>query len=206
MPVLIDCNFIVDSSNVDGISDLKGPYVEEVLMNSSDGTPSSNIAAGYILVRLEDNFNKMLSGVKAMVQINNSGSDVKIDNSAMTAGVAYTITTLGNASAAKWRAIGVPSGVTAAVGVSFIAATNGGSGNTLTSRVQAVDSTSSIASVEIVGDPNKSVAPAPSANQGFGAQIILVCRDFAGAIAAPDDDCKISLQFLMSNSSISAGE
>jgi hypothetical protein len=66
----------------------------------------------------------------------NSGADVKIDNSAMTAGQLYTITTLGNATAAKWTAIGVPAGVTPAVGVSFIALTNGGAGNVLTSKVQ----------------------------------------------------------------------
>lgn len=208
MPVIVDCNFVVDSTDADGITSLKGPLVQDVFMNTSD-TPSANNpnpAAGTIVVRLEDNYNGLYQVLKASIQSPNSGSDVKIDNSAMTAGVAYTITTLGNATAAKWHAIGVPAGVTPAVGVSFIAASNGGAGNTLTSRVQAsATAGSGIASIEIVGDPNQSIAPAPSANQGFGSQIILQCRDYAGAIAAPADGSKISISMLLSNSSIQIG-
>lgn len=202
-PVLVDMSFTVDDTNANGISGLSGPLVDQVLMNSSHGTPSSNIVAGYIQIQLQDGYNQILSPVKAMIQTPNSGSDVKIDNSAMTAGRAYVITTLGDATAAKWIAIGVPRGVTPAVGVSFIAASNGGAGNTLTSRVQAVATTSAIAAIEVVGNPNMSVNPSPQANQGFGSQIILVCRDYAGAIAAPAAGSVIRLQVLINNSSIS---
>lgn len=207
MPVSIDCNFIVDADNTNGlgIRSLKGPTVQAVYMHSSIATPAAlnpNPQNGVIVVRMMDNFNQLLSPIQAMLSTPLSGSDVKIDNSAMTAGVAYTISILGNASAAKWIAIGVPRGVTPAVGVSFIAASNGGSGNTLTSRVQAAASSSTVASIEVVGDPNLSVAPSPNANQGYGSQIILVCRDYAGSIVAPADEIKISLSFLMSNSSI----
>ena len=207
MPVMVDCNFIVDNTQADGISELKGPLVEEVLMNSAHATPSETIAAGTIVVRLEDNYNRVFK-IDASIQSPNSGSDVKIDNSAMTAGVVYTITTLGNATDAKWRAIGVPAGVTPAVGVSFVALTNGGSGNTLTSRVQAsATAGSGIASIEVVGDPNKSIAPDPSASQGYGAQILLQCRDYDGAIAAPAAGSKIFLEVYLSNSSVTvAGE
>lgn len=203
MPVLIDCSFTVDATDPDGITGLQGPLVDSILMNSSHATPTQTIAAGYIQVRLQNGFNQVLGIMKPCIQSANSGSDVKIDNSAMTAGRAYVITTLGNATAAKWHQIGVPAGVTPAVGVSFIAASNGGSGNTLTSRVQLVISSSNVASIEVVGDPNQSVNPSPSANQGYGAQIILVCRDYAGAIVAPSAGDVISLQILMNNSSIS---
>lgn len=202
MPVLVDCNFTVDNTNPDGISNLKGPLVEQVLMNSAAATPSATIATGTIVVQLQDNFNKLYSFSHAIIAPN-SGSDVKIDNSAMTAGVAYTITTLGNATAAKWHAIGVPAGVTPAVGVSFIALSNGGAGNTLTSRVQATVATgSSVASIELVGNPDMSIAPLASADQGFGAQMLLQCRDYAGALVAPAAGSKISLCFYLSNSSV----
>lgn len=205
-PVLLDCSFTVDVADSEGlgITNLKGPAIEAVYMHSTAATPSDlNPASGTIVVQLSDNYNRsFISGVHAIASPN-SGSDVKIDNSAMTAGVAYTITTLGNATEQKWHDIGVPAGVTPAVGVSFIAASDGGSGNTLTSRVQATAATGSgIASIEVVGDPNKSIAPDPSANQGFGGQIILQCRDYAGSIAAPADGSVISLAFYLSNSSI----
>ena len=206
MPVIIDCNFIVDSTEELGIRELKGPTVQAVYMHSEAATPSRTLAAGSIVVQLADNFNKMYSFSHAILQSPNSGSDVKIDNSAMTAGVAYTITTLGNATAAKWLAIGVPAGVTPAVGVSFIALTNGGAGDTLTSRVQATASAGSgIQAIEMVGDINESLSPDRSVAGAVGPQIILQCRDDEGAIAAPADDSKISLVFLLSNSSIEIG-
>ncbi len=188
-PVLVDCSFTVTPTNGLGVTSLKGPLVQNVFMHTST-TPAAgasnpmtpnivitnpNPAAGYIVVQLQNEFQRIL-GVEASIQSPNSASDVKIDNSAMTAGVAYVITTLGNATAAKWAAIGVPAGVTPAVGVSFIAASNGGAGNTLTSRVQtAAAAGSGIEQLEVVGSPDGSIAPSISA-QGFGAQIILACR------------------------------
>lgn len=204
MPVLIDCNFSVLNTNADGITGLKGPLVSAVFMNTS-ATPSTgnpNPAAGTIVVRLSDNYSRYFTLSRAMIQSPSSGSDVKIDNTAMTAGVAYTITTLGDATRAKWTAIGVPAGVTPAVGVSFIAASNGSTGNTLTSRVQAAATNgSTVASIEIVGDPNLSISPAPNL-QTYAGQIILQCRDYAGALVAPVAGSKIALEFYVSNSSI----
>lgn len=202
-PVVISCNFIVDNTNALGIRSLKGPGVKAVYMNTSatPATGNPNPAAGTILVQLQDNYTRLLSGGNQILSPN-SGSDVKIDNSALTAGVAYTITTLGNATAAKWQAIGVPVGVTAAVGVSFIALTNGGTGNVLTSRVQAAASTGSgIASIEIVGSPNASIAPLKSTGQGYGANIIYQCHDYAGALAAPVAGSIVSLIIYLSNGS-----
>lgn len=202
-PVLLDCNFVVDNTSTTGITSLKGPTVASVLMNSGAATPSATIAAGTIVVRFQDNYNRVFAGVTGQIISPASGSDVKIDNSAMTAGVAYRITTLGNATAAKWHAIGVPAGITPAVGVSFVATTNGGAGNTLTSRVQtSATAGSGVASIELAGDPTNTANPDPTANQGYGAYFILQCRDYAGALVAPAAGSKISLEFYFSNSSI----
>ena len=205
-PVLVDCNFIVDSTNGNGlgIRSLKGPLVQSVYMHTS-ATPAAgnpNPASGTIVVQLQDNFNRSFSGFNAVVSPV-SGSALKIDNSALTPGVAYIITTLGDASVAKWNAIGVPAGVTPAVGVSFIAASDGGSANVSSSRVMTTAAAgSNIMTIETVGDPNLSIAPNPSANQGYGASFILQCRDATGAIAAPADGSVISLAFYLSDSSI----
>lgn len=205
-PVLVDCHFTVAAADAGGlgITSLKGPMVSAVYMHTS-ATPAAgnpNPASGTIVVRLQDNYNRILTIVPS-IRSPNSGSDVKIDNSAMTAGVAYVITTLGNATAAKWHAIGVPAGVVPAVGVAFIAATNGGSGDALTSRVQtAATAGSGVASIEVVGSPNTTIAPDPTVNQGYGAQFILQCRDYAGALVAPADGSVISIEMYMNDSSI----
>ena len=203
-PVLIDCNFVVDSTNGNGlgIRSLKGPGVKAVYMHTSATADplNPNPEAGTIVVQLQDNYNRMLKGFKAIVSPV-SGAALKVDNSALTAGVAYIITTLGNSTIAQWNALGVPKGVVPAVGVSFIAASVGAGANSSSSRVMASAAAGSgISTIETVGDPNLSIAPNPS--QGFGAQIILQARDYAGAIAAPADGTVISLAFLLNNSGV----
>lgn len=206
MPVLVDCHFTVAATDTAGlgITTLRGPLVQAVYMHTSatPATGNPNPASGTIVLQLQDNYSRLFSFTAHIVSPS-SGSDVKIDNSAMTAGVAYTITTLGNATAAKWAAIGVPPGIVPAVGVSFIALTNGGAGNTLTSRVQATAATGSgVASIEMVPQASADVSPDPTVNQGFGAQFIMQCRDYAGAIVAPADGSVIRLMMYLSNSSI----
>lgn len=206
MPVLIDCNFIVDSANGNGLGlrSLKGPLVQNVYMHTSASAAagSPNPAAGTIVVQLQDNYNRSFTGGFSIVSPS-SGSALKIDNSALTAHVAYIITTVGDATLAQWHALGVPAGVTPAVGVSFIASSVGAGANSSSSRVMIPASTGSgVAAIEVVGDPNGSIAPNPTANQGYGAQLILQCRDYAGALVAPVDGSVISLSFYLSNSSV----
>lgn len=213
-PVKLDTTFVVTPTNGLGITSLKGPTIQNVFMQTST-TPSagnSNPASpnvvvtnpdpanGYIVVQLQDPYERLLD-FTASIQSPNSGSDVKIDNSAMTQGVAYVITTVGDATRAKWTAIGVPAGVTPALGVSFIAASNGGAGNTLTSRVQtAATAGSSVGTIELVGSPDASIAPLASASQGFGAQLIFACRNVSGTLAAPATGSVISISLFLSNS------
>lgn len=199
-PILLNCSFTVTPTNGLGITGFSGPNFMNIFMHTSttpaanNGVTNPNPANGTILVQLQDNYNRLLGFMNSIISPA-SGSDVKIDNSAMTAGVAYVITTLGNATAAKWLAIGVPAGVTPAVGVAFIALSNGGAGNTLTSRVQtAATSGAGISSLQLIGNPQLSIAPAPSSANGIGAQFILQCMaptftgesyTPAGTVAAP---------------------
>lgn len=219
-PILVSCNFVVDATNGNGlgIRSLKGPLVQNIFMHTSstpgagNSNPASpnvvvtnpNPASGYIVIQLQDNYARSLSGFNSIVSPA-SGSSTKIDNSALTAHVPYIITIVGNSTAADWQAIGLPKGVTPAVGVSFIASAVGvpGEANTSTSRVQAVASAgSTVMSIETIGDPNLSIAPNPTVSQGFGAQILLACRDITGAIAAPAAGSVISLSLYLSDSSV----
>lgn len=186
-PCEVNMQFTVTATNGLGITSLKSNgYVQNVFMHTST-TPTSNNGylnpnplAGYVSIQLKNNFNIFLGSRFAAIPPN-SGSDVKIDNSAMTIGQVYVITTLGNATLAKWQAIGVPPGVTPAVGVSFVALTNGGAGNVLTSMVQ-VPLTSGVAAIEPVGNPNTLISY-PLAAYG-GQWITMQCLGVSGSSAA----------------------
>lgn len=218
---MLDTHFVVAAADTGGlgITGLKGPYIQNVFMNTS-ATPGAgntnpatpgiavtnpNPAAGTIIVQLQDNYAKFYSMEFSIRSPN--GTPVAIDaiSAALTPGVAYAITTLGDATAAQWLALGVPAGVTPAVGVSFIALVTG-SGASSTSRVApSATAGSLVLAIERVGDANLSLAPLASAAQGYGAQIILQCRDAAGAIVAPAAGSVINLCMLLGDSSVLIG-
>lgn len=215
-PVLLDCNFVVDSANGNGlgIRSLKGPMIQNVFMhtsatpangNTNPATPNvavlnPNPAAGSIIIQFQDNFNRSFSGFNAQVS--------PLAGSASTSTTAHTavvITTLGTATAAQslseFQAKGLAKGITPAVGVSFVPTASGVIGHSAAVDTPAAAG-SNIMTIETLGDPNLSIAPNPSASQGFGASMILQCRDASGAIAAPADGSVISLGFYLSDSSV----
>src|ERR1017187_4244586 len=186
-PVLLDCNFVVDSTNGNGlgIRSLKGPAVQAVYMHTS-ATPAAgnpNPAAGTIIIQLADRYNRSLSGFNSVVSPV-SGTPL----TATTAGTPAIIVSLGTAtpaqSLADFRAVGLPLGLTPAVGLSFIPTASATIGHSAAVEVTAALG-SNIATIETVGDPNLSIAPIPSANQGFGAQLVLQTRAYDGSVTAP---------------------
>ncbi len=220
-PVLLDCNFVVDSTNGNGlgIRSLKGPYIQNVFMHTSatpgpgNSNPASpglvvtnpNPASGIIIVQMQDIYKRIYTGGNSIVSPLGSSASTQV------AGDAYVITSLGTMTAAQWIAAGVPSGVVAAgpnglpaVGTAYIAASN----SSLTgSATAALPSASGIVSIEVVGDSNQSIAPFSAAylNQGFGAQFILQCLNSSDALAAPANGSVISLSFLLGDSSVLVG-
>lgn len=219
-PVLLDCNFIVDSANGNGlgIRSLKGGGIQNVFMHTSatpgigNSNPKSpnisvtnpNPASGTIIVQLQDNYNRIITGGNSIVSP--LGTPIKVDavDAALTVGVAYVITILGDATAADWIALGVPKGLTPSVGMTFIAAATGHGVASVTRVAPTATAGSGIFAIETVGDSNQAIAPNGLLAQGFGPQIVLQCRDYSGgsAIAAPADGSVISLSFLLSDSSI----
>lgn len=201
MPVLIDCNFVVDSTNGNGlgIRSLKGPYVKSVYMATS-ATPAAgnpNPAAGVIILQLTDNFSRSFSGFNAIVSPL-SGTPL----TAVTAGTAYVIVSLGTATLAQWHAVGLPVGFTPAVGAAFIATASATIGGSAAVEITATAG-SGITSIETVGDPNATLSNSVYAT---GGQIILQCYA-SGVKTAPANGTVISLASYLSNSSIMiAGE
>jgi hypothetical protein len=196
MPVLIDCNFIVDSTNGNGlgIRSLKGQGVSNVFMHTS-ATPAPgnpNPASGVILVQLTDNYTRYFGGFSGQV------SPVGSSSNSITSNTAYVITSLGTTTVAQWVAAGVPVGITPAVGVAFIAIETGAIGGTGTAAPTAAAG-SAIDHIEVLGDPNTTLGPVGYNNTL--PYIVLQCFE-AGAVAAPANGSGVGLSFYLSNSSV----
>lgn len=103
-PVLIDCNFVVDSANGNGlgINSLKGAGVQNVFMHTSASAGrgnnnylNPNPAAGYALIQLQNNYNRYCGGFSGFVSPL-TGSNLAINATALTAHVPYVITSVGH--------------------------------------------------------------------------------------------------------------
>ena len=202
-PVLLSCNFVVDSTNGNGLGlrSLKGSGILNVFMHTS-ATPGSNNgflnpnpANGVIMVQLQDNYNRYLGGFSGQVSPI-SGTPL----TSVSRYTAYTIVSLGTATSAQWQAVGLNKGLTPTVGQSFIATASGSIGGS--AAVEVVKSTGSgIDHLEIMGDPNTTLSVLQSPINGGGI-IIINCFN-QNAVTAPADGSVVGLNFYLSNSSVS---
>lgn len=208
MPVLLDCNFIVDSTNANGlgIRSLKGPGIAAVYMNTSStpATGNPNPAAGYCKIELSDNYFRTFGGFSGAVTTV-SGSSILVASAGTVAGTCYVITVLGTTTTAGWVSLGLPVGITPAVGVSFIATATATAAGTGAVQVPHANGTG-IVSVEGVGDGNLTLGPI-----GVGhANPYLIVR-FMGPTdsstttpiaVAPRNGSVVSIKMYLSNSSV----
>ena len=106
-PVLVDCNFIVDPANGNGlgIRSLKGAGVRNVFMHTSatpgkgqGGFLNPNPAAGYAVIQLHNNYSYYTGGFSGFVSPT-TGSSLAINSTALTIGNPYIITSVGHATA-----------------------------------------------------------------------------------------------------------
>jgi hypothetical protein len=200
-PVLIDCNFIVDPANGNGlgIRSLKGPAVENVFMHTSAplaGSGNPNPEAGIIVIQLADNYNRSLSGFSSIV------SPIGSSVTATTATDPAVVTSLGTSTTAQWLAVGFPSQYLNSatqlpnIGATFIptsSATIGGSATVAPPTASTIDN------IETVGDPNQTLVSTQP--QTVGGQIILQCLQ-DGALTTPVTGSVISIAMYLSNSSV----
>ena len=213
-PVLIDCNFVVDSTNGNGlgIRSLKGQGVANIFMNTSqppgrgtNGYLNPNPAAGNILVQLSDNYNRSYGGSASFIP-KLSGPPIVITAANLTVGTLYVIVSLGTSTAADWLAVGVPPGVTPAVGVAFVATSTGAGAGTGAVEVPFAAG-AGIDHIETIGNPNLSLFPIPvGGSPNVGGWIALACMN-ANTLTAPPDGTVIALEFYLGQSSVAvAGE
>lgn len=208
-PQEVMCNFVVDHTNGNGlgIRSLKSNgYIENVFMNTS-ATPGSNNGhlnpnpiAGFALIQFKNNFNFYLGGFSGFVS--------PLTGSALTsttAGHAYVIVSLGTTTLAQWQAAGVPPGLVPSVGMSFIAIATGAIGGTGAVKVPGV---SGISSVEVVGDPNQSIANLNiAANAGAYVLVQFLAATSSSVTTviptAPADGSVVGMSFMFDRSTVS---
>jgi hypothetical protein len=202
MPVHLDCNFIVDSTNGNGlgIRSLKGEGIAAVYMHTSS-TPAvgnPNPGTGIILTQFTDRYARLLSSYGGFV------SGVGSLSTSTTTNVINTIAILGTATVAQWRAVGLPKDVQPAVGVSFIATSSaviGGSAEVGLAIASGCDH------IEAAGNPSLDSSQAMRLPQALIQPIGQVVGGFNMSRCmlnttptAPADGTVISLSFRLSNS------
>lgn len=106
-PVLVDCSFVVDNSNGNGlgIRSLKGQGVQNVFMHTTgspgrgpNGYLNPNPAAGYALIQLAYNYDRYYGGASGFIAPV-TGSNLAINGAALTIGVPYVIVSVGHGEA-----------------------------------------------------------------------------------------------------------
>lgn len=202
-PVKIDLNFTVDSTNGNGLgvrSIKSNGYIQNVFMQTSaspgkglGGLTNPNPHAGLIFVQFKNNFNYYLGGFSGFVSPLGSSSTATVQANGAV------ITSLGTASLAQWQAVGFPKGFTPAVGGAFVATSTAtiGGGATV-----APASQSGIMSMEVVGDPNQTIANSNIAVNA-GAIVLLQCLNTSDNQTAPANGSTIGMSFFFDCSSVS---
>lgn len=200
-PQEVALQFTVNAADTGGlgITGLKSNgWVRYVFMNTSqtpgvtDGVTNPNPAAGNILIQLKQNFN-VFYGMSWYNQAVVTGSDL----TSVTATHSYQITALGTTTAAEWVTAGLPSGVTAAVGVSFnalVTAAIGGTGTVKAVTNAAVDS------IQVVGNP--TLATSSDIARYGGAHVILQTLGSGLSRANPTDGAVIGIRLFFDRSSV----
>jgi len=202
-PVLLDCSFIVDSANGNGLGlrSLKSSkMIKNVYMHTS-ATPaagSPNPAAGSIVVQFADNYNRYLGGFSGVVSPLTSTQTTTTNHSP------YVIASLGTATLAQWQAKGLPVGVTPAVGAAFIATATGTIGGSAT-VAPPLSTGSGIDHIEVLGDANQTLAPSPQSSAGIGG-FILMQSFLSNTVTAPADGTVIQLTFYFDDSTVLPGD
>lgn len=170
-PMYTWLTFTVTPTNGLGVTSVKSNgYANYVFMHtsttptSSNGILNPNPPNGYAVIGLTNNFNYFL-GMRGTV----AAPATNTSTTSTTANVVYTITALGTTTTAQWRAVGLPTWLTPAVGQTFVAIATqaiGGTGSVGTAGV------TNIGGISVVGDPNQTIASSTIATSG-GAYVVV---------------------------------
>jgi hypothetical protein len=160
-------------------------------------------AAGIYQVNFVDAYNKFL-GMDWNIWSPNSGSSILVASAGTVSGTTYVITIVGTTTTAGWQSLGLPVGITPAVGVAFKSTATTTAAGTGAVQVQLAAG-SGIVAVEMIGNPGTTLYPT-----GLGAASPYVILTTLAATnsstttfvaADPTSGCTLSLEFYFSDSS-----
>lgn len=197
-PVTIDCNFIIDAANANGLGQrtLKGAGINQVFCHSSTPATGNNVPTGFAQIFFDDSYYYYYGGFTGFVSPV-TGSTVA---GSLSASTVYVIKSLGTTTQAQWVSAGLSSLIPAAVGVSFIA--NGTSGSFGTGTC-ATPTKSGVTSVEVVGNANLTLNTTGPTGTGY------IIVQFLGSTSSsvttliatqPADGSTVGMSFDLSNS------
>lgn len=163
-------------------------------------------AAGVYQVNFVDPYAKFL-GLEWNMWSPNSGSSILVASAGTVSGTTYVITIVGTTTTAGWQTLGLPVGVTPAVGVAFKASATTTAAGTGAVQVQLAAG-SGILAIEMIGNPGLTMYPS-----GIGAAnsyVIFQCLAATDASTTtliakdPTQNSTLSLEFYFSDSSNTA--
>lgn len=149
----------------------------------------TKLTTGIYKIQIVDDFQAF---VGASFSIQSGVTGANIADGSFVANTLYQITAVGTTN---WAAIGLPAGLTAAVGQAFVATGIGGAG-TGTAKVVT---TTGVLGVEVVQNAQTELYNT-TANQG--AILIAQTLDAAGALVSPTSGAIISFMLYFRNSSV----
>lgn len=163
-------------------------------------TSITRLKTGTYQIQLNDNYTQLL-GFDAQL-VSPAGAS-PVTGGSFVIGTVYQIVTMGNTTQAQWVAAGVPAGITAAVGVVFLAATVGA--GTGTAAVPSVSGANAM--IELIGNPQLMLNNQPfQANQGGYVNFQTLGPTAAGNTAPiptdPANGSMMTVNLYLSNSSV----
>lgn len=206
-PVLLDCNFVIDAANGNGLGQrsLKGPGIAQVFAHTSFGTPAvfngvtNRVPAGFLQIFLSDNYNRYFGGFSGFVSPV-SGTPILV-TTGTTQGLVYIIVSVGTTTLDQWQKLGLPIGITPAVGVAFVAKATTTATGTGVIEVPAAAG-AGVDEIEVIGDPNLTIVSSVASGLPAANPYIIVRCMANLAVAQPADGAVAGLSFYMSSSSI----
>ena len=154
-----------------------------------------NPEAGIIVLQLADHYTRYFSGFTGYV---GPLSGTPVTTTVATA--PNVIVSLGTATLAQWQAVGLPIGITPAIGVSFIATSSAVIGGSAAIEIPLA-SGAGIDHIEVVGDPNTTIHTEGYVNGKRAKGYVTLACYKNGVLTAPASGTTISLATYLSNSS-----
>lgn len=169
----VDLSFTVNAADSAGfgVTGLSGSQVSHVYMNTS-ATPALaggiNPPAGTIMIQLSQNYAGYVNGYYEISSPTPAASPTPVVSPspvpsgtpaplALAASTLYVINALGTTSSSGWQSIGLPSGITPAVGVPFVTPSALPSSYPTGTGKVAQPSVSGVGSMEVVGNPSQAL-------------------------------------------------